>query len=441
MSSGDFRQRLSVNKKGGSRHHTDDDIRQELQNQYKYLTSKESQKFMQYVLYILGREIEHEFPGVEFLLKERTKSENSHDRKKDKVLKKDSNKDKKIFDTLGCCLVIKHIPFGTNIEHKLCQKHLTERAKKYTEIEETKLRLKKTIQEYKQLEEEEDKEIQEAELELQELEVQANESEETRRKLELKKERLKRAKERCSKEKESHKNHIASIEELIQTYQQQYDMEDKEANNALARHILNKIIDMPVVAKKLGITRVPHRSKVHDGGKSGYYIAFHDSVTSSKIKEWTKRIQEMTAQDNTETEENEDKNHTSSKDEAWVLEIQAMSSQNYEQTKQNGKAQHSKCDGKERILPPLGETLEENERFKERVLRDTPKNMVYQSSIKKSDGTIREGRVYVCSEVENVTYHFLEALENNPELFKYIIGRVDLFSDKSEIVTGDDIDI
>lgn len=445
MSGEDLRQRLSVNKKSNNRHRTDDEIRQELQNQYKYLTSKESKKFMQYVLYILGREIEREFPGVEFLLKGRTKSENSHDRKKDKVLKKDSNKDKKIFDTLGCCLVIKHIPFGTNIEHKLCQKHLTERAKKYTEIEETRLRLKKTIQEYKELDSDEDEELEESELELQKLEAQVNESEETRRKFEFKKERLEKTKKRISREKESHKNHIESIEELIQTYQQQYDMEDKEANNALARHVLNKIIDMPVLSKKLGITRVPHRAKVHDGGKSGYYIAYHDSVTSSKIKEWTEKKQKTAIQDDDKVEKNERKEHkdsaVNSKDEVWVLEIQAMSIQNYEQTKEDGEAQHSKCDGKARILPPLGETLEENQKFKERVSKDTPENIVYQSSIKKADGTTREGRVYVCSEVENVTYHFLEALENNPELFKYIIGKEDLFSDKSEIVTEEDIDI
>ncbi|MBO5004053.1 MAG: hypothetical protein J6D03_02130 [Clostridia bacterium] len=443
MSNEDFREKLR--KSSSNKHRTDDDIRQELQAQYEYLNNEYSQIFMRNVLYVLGREIEREFPGVRFSLCERTKSETSHKKKQEKVLKKESNKDKKIFDTLGCCLVIEHIPFGTNIEHKLCQKHLTERARKYTEIEENKLKLKKTIQEYKQLEEEEEKEIQEDNKEIQELEEKANASEATRKKVKLKKERLERTKERNRIEKESHQKHISTIEELIQTYQQQYDVEDKEANNALARHILNKIIDMPIIAKKLGITRVPHRSKVHDGGKSGYYIAFHDSLTSTKVKEWRKRIQEKNGQDNINIEKNSEKEQKDSKvdgkDETWVLEIQAMSIQNHEQTKQDGEAQHSKCDGKARILPPLGETSEENEKFRQRVLKDTPKYMVYQSSIIKEDGTMRKGRVYVCSEIENVTYHFLEALEKNPELFKYIIGKENLFSDKSEIVTDDDLEI
>lgn len=437
MSNEDFRQRLSTNKKGSTRHRTNDETRQKLKVQYEYLISKESRKYMKYVMYIMGSEIEQEYPGVVFRLIERDKSETSHEKKREKVLQKDSKKERKIFDTLGCCLVIEHIPFGANIEHKLCQNHLIERAKKYTEMEETSFILKKTIKEYEELETETDKEIQEDELELKELEVQINESEEVRKKFELKKQRLERAKLRFSKEKEAHKNHIASIEKLIQTYKQQYNVEDKEANNALARHILNNIIDRPRIAKKLGITRIPYRSKVHDGGKSGNYIACHDSLTSSKIRDNINKMQEMFMDKGIEN-----KDSVKVREEVeWIIEMQAMSIQNYKQTKKGGKAQHSKCAGKERILPAFGSTDEENNKFKDRVLKDTPRYMVYQSSIKNEDGTIRKGRVYVCSEIENVIYHFLEALENNPELFKHIVGRKDLFSDKSEIVTEYDVDI
>lgn len=434
MSDGNLRERLSRSIK----HDREEaDSRKKLENQYKYLTSKESQKYMQYVIYIIGSEIEHEYPGVEFQLIQRNKSEGSHEIKREKVSKRDLKRDRKIFDTLGCCLVIEKIPFGVNIEHKLCQNHLIERAKKYTEIEETKFKLKKTIEEYDILEAETDKEIKECELELQKLEVRANESEEVGKYFEQKRLRLERAKLMVSKEKKAHKEHIDYIEKLIQTYQQQYDIEDKEANNALARHILNKIIDRPRIAKMLGLTRIPYRSKVHDGGKSGNYVACHDSLTSLKINE--KIVSEMREMfRNNEIEEDYLKSMEGIE---WVMEFKAMSIQNYEQTKKGGKAQHSKCEGKERILPAFGDTDEANNKFKDRVLKDTPRYMVYQSSIKREDGTIREGGVYVCSDIENVVYHYLEVLENNPELFKHIIGRKDLFSDKGKIITGNDIEI
>ena len=116
-----------------------------------------------------------------------------------------------------------------------------------------------------------------------------------------------------------------------------------------------------------------------------------------------------------------------------------MSHQNYEESRQ-GDAQHSKSEGKERVLPPYGETESEKEEFKKMTLNETPQNMIYESGGKNEDGTVRKGRVYVCSEVENVTYHFLEALEEHPELFKEIIKDEKLFDDVGKYV-DDDIEL
>lgn len=407
MSGEDFRNRISISR--GSKPRTEGEIRKALKEQYEYLTSEESDKYTQYVTLTMGQEIEESYPGVQFFLKVRDKSPSSHEGKIERVLKKDSSKDKKIYDTIGICLVIEHIPFGCKVEHALCQKHLTERAKKYTQIEEEKLKLKKIIKEYKDLEDEEAKEIEEIEKEVEMLRLVSYESEENSQEYERKKARLERSREIFNKEKEAHTSHIEEVKRLIDAYKQQYEMEDNEANNALARHILNKIMDKPRISKKLGISRIPHRSKVHDGGKSGHYIASHDSIQSSKLK-------------------------------GWVAEMQAMSYQNYREAKE-GEAKHSKCEGKERILPPFGESDEEHKKFRELVLRETPRSWVYQSSSVNKDGTIRKGQIYVCSELENVAYHFLEALENTPELFKEITSREDLFSDNSKIVTEDDIEI
>ncbi len=412
----------------------EEDSRKKLENQYKYLTSKVSQKYIQYLMFMIGSEIEHDYPGIVFRLIERNKSEVSHEIKREKVSKRQLNKDRKIFDTLGFCLIIEHIPFDVNIEHKLCQNHLIERAKKYTQKEEIELKLKKTIQEFKMLETKKDEEIKEYELKLQNLQLQANNSEQIREYIEQEKQRLERAKRIISKEKEIHKEHINCNKKLIQAYQEQYNIEDKEANNALARHILNKIIDS---LKKLGINRIPARSKIHDGGKSGCYVACHDSLISDKIKnQITSEIKEMVSNNEINVD-----NLKEIEDIDWVIEFKAMSIQNDKDTKVGGDAQHSKCKGKERVLPAFGNTGEENNKFKDRVLKNTPQFMVYQSSKKREDGTVQKGKVYVCSEIENVVYYYLEALENNPELFKHIIGRKDLFSDKSRVIAEEDIEI
>lgn len=52
--------------------------------------------------YIMGSEIEQEYPRVVFRLIERDKPETSHEKKREKVLQKDSKKERKIFDTLDC---------------------------------------------------------------------------------------------------------------------------------------------------------------------------------------------------------------------------------------------------------------------------------------------------------------------------------------------------
>ena len=204
-------------------------------------------------------------------------------------------------------------------------------------------------------------------------------------------------------------SHIRDKEKLIDSLQDMYDALDEMSNNTLARYVLNKLLSSPEITKKLGINRIPHRNKVHDGGKSGYYIACHDSVQSSKLKK-------------------------------WIAEVKAMSRQNFNESEE-GDAKHSLNEGKQRVFPPFGETEKEKNEFKQEVLNRTPKFFVYQSSKEQENGSIQKARVYVCSEIENVTNHYLEPLEKSPEFFKYILEDEKLFSDEYSVVEDEEMEI
>lgn len=407
MDKEEFRESLATPAKRTKR--TEEDIREELQNKYKILTTGEVQGYMQYIFLTIGQEIEKNFPGVQFYLKGRVKSPNSYNEKIERILRKDSKKEKDIFDTIGFCIVIEKIPYGVNIDHKLCRKHLTQRERIRTRIESATIKLEDLKNKYAEENEEYKLEVEEVKEELELLKKLG--ADETA--IKKKEARIAKLENWVQREKDNNNGHISTQEELIEAIQEQYDMKDMECNNDLARHVLNKIIESPEMAKKLGIARVPHRAKVHDGGKSGYYVACHDTIKTSKLKDLGMDV---------------------------VMEIKAMSEQNYRESIE-GKAQDSKCEGKERVLPAFGTTDEEHEKFRKIVMNDMPKSMVYQGEGKNS-----EARVYVCSEVENFTYHFLEALEDNPELFKKILSKKKLFSDKPIIVKeeksgSDEIDV
>lgn len=396
-----FKERLSVNdKQTKTKEEKEEDYRKKLMDQYEFLTSDSSLEFTQKVFMTLGREIEESFPGVKFRLKGRVKSRESAEEKINRIINKSDKNDKKIFDTLGFCLVIDEIPFSAKIKHNLCQKSLNKRAVVKTQIAEQNLKLMRQLERYEKSEKDEMSLIKEKEQALEDIK-QLIDEEKYNELLQL----IDKDKKMFSDHEKQHIVHIGDIQYAITKLKEQYELRDRECNNYLARHILNKIIDESPSLSKLGISRIPHRAKVHDGGKTGYYVAFHDSVQSSKNKN-------------------------------WVLEIQAMSHQNYEESRE-GDAQHSKSEGKERVLPPYGDTKSEIEEFKELTLKETPQNMIYESGGKNEDGTIKKGRVYVCSEVENITYHFLEALEEHPELFKEIIRDEDLFSDVGKYIDDD----
>ena len=75
MEKEEFRESLVTSTKRPRK--TEEDVREELRNKYKILTSGEVQGYMQYIFLTIGQEIEKNFPGVKFYLKGRVKSPNS----------------------------------------------------------------------------------------------------------------------------------------------------------------------------------------------------------------------------------------------------------------------------------------------------------------------------------------------------------------------------
>lgn len=376
----------------------------QLKKQYESLNSKASWKYTENIMLKMGNEIQKRFPGVDFTLKARFKSKKSHQGKIDRFIRKGEDSEKKIYDDIGFCLIVNSVADDFDFEHALCEMSVEDRSKIGLEIDNEKSSMKIIEDKYiKAIErsniDEKAKRIKDQIEKLTELETPDDEL------IEVLKDSLKTQEDLKKLSDELFKKLKEKSEKVVRIGNKYYTAADNKINEMMATHIMNKIISDKEFMKSLGLKVMLGRKKFHDGGKSGYYRAYHDAVESTTIP-------------------------------GWMLEVQALSYQNYITSKE-GKAQHSKCEGKTRRLPRLGENPIQKEAFKQAILESAPKNLIYQTGTYKNGEQIKPGTVYKCSDVENMTYFYLEVLRDRPDLFKNIITDTTLFSDEHEIIEED----
>ena len=400
-----------------------EEYEKKLDEEYRFLNSKESAEYTRRVLLEMGRYIQQNFPGVEFELKARFKSPTSFKGKKDRI-RKSEKPEKPIYDVIGFCFIVKSVSDNFNFQHVLCKQLIDER-----------IAIGNTI----------DNEI----LSLQEMEesfrCKLNKIRENLKRLSLypkneevvedhkltKEEELNGLVKKFNDLKDAYKSNndiqilLESIQLLINNLQEQlkefeekmaklevtlkkqYEDKDDEINKMIATHIMNKLMESEVFMNKLQLEKIPGRTKIHDGGKSGFYIAFHDNLRSRVLNN-------------------------------WILDIHAMSDRNYRVSQKD----HSQAEGKKRIFPRINST-----NFKNEVLSRVPRNLVYQCGKyeETDEGTLIEtepGKVYECSDIENIVYFYLEILRENRATFKSIISDCELFSGSGISIeaSGDGID-
>lgn len=368
---------------------------QEIQEQYELLNSEASWEYTEKIVSAIGNEIEHRFPGVEFELKARFKSPKSIKGKINRYVKSGEIYEKSIDDMIGICLVIKSVSDDFGFEHKLCERSVEDRSNIALEVanEESSLVnmtskiasglgiieldecIADTIKEIKILEKSEQPNQRLIDILKRNLNAMTVQS------------------KVITKLQSSLESKSAKILRIGGKY---YAVSDNNINEMIARYIMNTIVSDKNFLGTLDLEREPDRMKNHDGGKSGYYVAYHNSVRSTKLAK-------------------------------WKLDIHAMSEYNYIQQK-DGDAKHSSCEGKARTFPKVGRHGIAKEEFIKAVLETAPKNLVYQNGTKTE-----KGKVYRCSDVENMTYFYTEILKDNPELFYELVSDQTLFSDGQRI--------
>lgn len=370
--------------------------KEKLYNQYELLNSIESQLYTQKILLEMGKVIQQYFPGVEFELKARYKSPKSFQGKIERLIK-DTEKDKYIYDNIGFCLIVKSVSDNFGFKHALCERFVKKRIKLGLEIDNEKSSLKILEVKYKKVVESL-KNTEKLEKKIEELKKSDNPDEEVIKLLEESLNDKEKLKILAEMSKQQIQKKTEKIEEIANEY---YNEIDNKINEMIAIHIMNKLMTNKNFMNSLKLEKIPGRTKNHDGGKSGYYIAFHDALKSRLLK-------------------------------YWMVDLHAMSYKNYVVS----QLDHSQAEGKERIFPRI-----DSGDFKKNVLDAVPRNLVYQNGRYKDGKEIKAGKVYVCSDVENVTYFFTETLKDNSNIFKYVISDNELFSGKGKIIETNSGDV
>lgn len=372
-----------------------------LKVKYEKLRSNESIDYMKKILLEFGQEIQKRFPGVDFILKARIKSPKSYNDKINKLRKKSPIGKKDIYDGIGFCLIIKSVADDFDFNHALCSLNVKKRmqiklniANEKSGFTMLKRKHKKIIKQYEEI-----GSVQEIKEELEKLKSS-----------ETKNEHLIKILENSLKSQELLKSYVDELiinaqdknAKIVKLGNDYYMAIDNKINEMIGIHIMNKLTNDEKFMSNLGLEIVPNRKKFHDGGKSGYYIAYHDTLgsTNKEFESW------------------------------WDMEAQSVSYENYVNSKE-GTAKHSQCEGKSRTFPMIGETKEEQKRFIEEVLNSAPQNYVYENGKYEHGQTIKKGSVYKCSDIENVVYYYVEELKGQPDLFKYIVSDEELFEDKN----------
>lgn len=358
-----------------------------LDEEYELLNSNESQEYTKKVLLEMGKCIQKLFPGVEFELKARFKSPKSFKGKKERI-RKSPEKEKPIYDNIGFCLIVKSVSDDFDFEHAYCSKLVKQRIENESKIDNEKSALKVLEMKYKNIISglRDTTELAEK---IEELKKSDNPDENVIRLLE---ESLKEN-EKLKKLAEILKQQIEEKVELIEKIgNEQYEFIDNQINEMIATHIMNKLMNNKAFMSPLKLEKIPGRTKNHDGGKSGYYIAFHDALKSKLLK-------------------------------YWMVDLHAMSDKNYKVS----QLDHSKAEGKARKFPRI-----DSQDFQKIVLETVPRNLVYQNGIYEDGVEVEPGKVYECSEVENMAYYYAETLSNNKDTFEYVVSDTSLFSGKGK---------
>lgn len=365
----------------------------ELDEEYELLNSEESQEFTKKVLLEMGDYISRTFPGVEFELKARYKSPYSFNGKKDRIRRSDE-KEKPIYDNIGFCLIVKSVSDNFGFKHAYCRKLIKERIEIENAINNEKARLKVLEMKYNSKMKEMNidnanelnSQIDEIKIQIEKLQ-KANDpqNENIIKLLEKNLKTIREMKKICDILMNEIKDSVRKIEEMGNGRKKE---KINLINEKMATHIMNKMMSSKEFLNSLKLEKILGRTKSHDGGKSGYYIAFHDALKSKVLK-------------------------------YWMVDLHAMSYENYEVS----KLDHSQGEGKARIFPRIDSLT-----FKEEVLNAAPRNLVYQNATYIDGVCIKPGTIYVCSEVENVAYFYAETLVDKKDTFEYVISDNTLFS-------------
>ena len=399
-----------------------EEYEKKLDEEYRLLNSKESIEYTRRVLLEMGKYIQQNFRGVEFELKARFKSKTSFKGKKDRI-RKSEKPEKPIYDVIGFCLIVKSVSDNFNFQHILCKKLVDERITigntidneilSLQEMEESfRCELNKITEKLKRLscypkngevvenhkltnEEELDRLLKTFEY----LKDAYKLNDDIQILLDINQSLINKLKQQQDEIEEK-------MEKLEKTLKKQYEDKDDEINKMIATHIMNNLMGSEIFMNKLQLEKIPGRTKIHDGGKSGFYIAFHDNLSGKVIK-------------------------------YWKVDLHAMSDRNYRVSQKD----HSQAEGKKRIFPRINST-----NFKNEVLSRVPRNLVYQCGKyeETDEGTLIEtepGKVYECSDIENRVYFYLEILRENRATFKSIISDCELFSGSGISIesSGDEI--
>ncbi len=367
---------------------------QDIERQYQLLNSDESWDYTEKILTTIGNEIQMRFPGVEFDLKARFKSPKSVKEKLNRYIKSGKIEKKGIDDMIGICLVVKSVSDDFEFEHKLCERSVEERSNIGLDVanEESSI----TINDSKIANAlgiiELDKCVADTMIEIERLEKSDRPDQ---RLIDILKRNLNTINGLNGMVTDLQKTVKSKSNKIINIGKKYYAASDNSINEMIARYIMNTLVSDKNFLENLGLEREPDRMKNHDGGKSGYYVAYHNSVRNKENQE-------------------------------WKLDIHAMSEYNYIQQKE-GDAKHANCEGKARTFPKVGREGIAKEEFIKAVLEAAPKNLVYQNGTKT-----KKGKVYRCSDLENMVYFYTEVLKDNPELFYELIADETLFSDKQK---------
>lgn len=206
------------------------------------------------VLLAIGEEIEKNFPGVDFTLKARIKSDSSYEHKKSAIINGKRN-DTTIFDNVGFSLVINKFPYNLEIDNPHFMKLLADRASAEENIsnaisalafKQNKINTFKAKKLHTSL-------------------IGSNDFDSATYFL------------------EDQKEHLKALESNLKSCKKIYNYIDNECQVTLANHILKFLTTESERLKELGISSVPGRYVIHNGGETGNYFATHDTLQSSRL--------------------------------------------------------------------------------------------------------------------------------------------------------------